>query len=83
MNAADLNARGWAIMPDEAGSIFLELSAPSMVPIIETHVGPLLADWARHDDLLEKEAGCGPTELKRLADAQATGQLTKPWARVG
>jgi HAD superfamily hydrolase (TIGR01509 family) len=48
VNAIDLNARGWAITPDEAGSIFLGLSAPSMVPIIEAHVGSLPADWVEY-----------------------------------
>jgi HAD superfamily hydrolase (TIGR01509 family) len=61
VNAVDLNARGWAITPDEAGSIFLGMSAPSMVPIIEAHVGPLPKDWVEYikqkvSETMEREA---------------------------
>jgi HAD superfamily hydrolase (TIGR01509 family) len=76
VNAADLNARGWAITPDEASSLFLGLSAPSMVPIIEAHIGPLPGDWVAYikqkvAETMEREAVPVPGATELLAAVRA------------
>lgn len=45
--SADLSARGWPLTPHEAGSVFFGIAVPSMVPIIEAHLGSLPETWAQ------------------------------------
>jgi HAD superfamily hydrolase (TIGR01509 family) len=43
--AEDLMARGWTIDAETCRDTFLGLSLPTMVPIIESRVGPLPQSW--------------------------------------
>ncbi|MFC0410245.1 HAD family hydrolase [Roseomonas elaeocarpi] len=45
--SAELTARGWPLTPDEAGTVFLGMALPDMVPLIEARVGALPPDWAQ------------------------------------
>lgn len=45
--AADLSARGWSLTPDEAGSAFLGMSLPTIVPLIEAQIGALPEGWTQ------------------------------------
>jgi HAD superfamily hydrolase (TIGR01509 family) len=46
--AEDLQARGWAVTPEECQAIFLGRAVPDMVPIVEARLGPLPAGWMQH-----------------------------------
>jgi len=76
--AADLSARGWTITPDEAGAIFLGMSFPTIVPIIEARVGPLPADWPevlkhRTAETMAREVTPVPGAAEVLAAVRAAG----------
>ncbi len=43
--AEDLTARGWRLSAAECQEIFLGMSAPAMLPVIEARVGRLPPDW--------------------------------------
>lgn len=67
--AADLSARGWPLTPDEAGAIFLGMSLPTMVPLVEAQVGPLPEGWTQ--DLKQRAADAMTAEVTPIPGAAA------------
>lgn len=76
--SADLTARGWPLTPHEAGSVFFGIAIPSMVPIIEAHLGSLPETWAqeikyRIADTMAREVEPVPGAPEALAAVSAAG----------
>ena len=76
--AADLSTRGWPLTPDEAGTMFLGLAFPAMVPLVEAQVGPLPTDWTqtlkhRTAETMAREVTPVPGAAGLLSTVRAAG----------